>query len=190
MTRDHYAVLGVSVSASTEELRDAYRRLVRATHPDVAGAGSAHQFQQVQEAWDVLRDPEQRRNYDAKMRRARRDHRIGTRPLHKHHQVTDGPEHSGPQQIHLGLQMTCAEACRGGTLPVRMQVTQPCRICHGIGHHFGGICHACRGRGIARYLQTVTLAIPQDLEDEQTLGFPLNEFGLPHAVLILHVQIL
>ncbi len=57
-----YEVLGVSSSASDEELRRAYRRLLRQTHPDVGG--SAAKFQAVQIAWERVGSPERRATYD------------------------------------------------------------------------------------------------------------------------------
>jgi curved DNA-binding protein CbpA len=55
MRRDPYRVLGVSRTASSEQLHDAYRRRVKETHPDRAG-GSAEAFKEVQEAYDELRN--------------------------------------------------------------------------------------------------------------------------------------
>lgn len=57
-----YEVLGVSSSASDEELRRAYRRLLRHSHPDVGG--SASQFHAVQAAWERIGSPESRASYD------------------------------------------------------------------------------------------------------------------------------
>jgi curved DNA-binding protein CbpA len=57
VTRDPYAVLGVAPGASSEELHDAYRRLVKVHHPDRNGgsAESTRKFQQIQEAYEAVR---------------------------------------------------------------------------------------------------------------------------------------
>ncbi|MGO9513001.1 MAG: DnaJ C-terminal domain-containing protein [Steroidobacteraceae bacterium] len=63
--KDYYDTLGVTRSAGSEEIKRAYRKLARKYHPDVSKERNAEaRFKDVQEAYEVLRDPEKRAAYD------------------------------------------------------------------------------------------------------------------------------
>lgn len=64
--QDYYETLGVSREASQEEIRKAFRKLARQYHPDVnKSTGAEEKFKQINEAHDVLSDPEKRKKYDS-----------------------------------------------------------------------------------------------------------------------------
>jgi curved DNA-binding protein len=64
--RDYYDILGVSKTASQDEIKKAHRKLVRQYHPDVNKNNKAaeEKFKEAQEAYDVLSDAEKRKKYD------------------------------------------------------------------------------------------------------------------------------
>ncbi len=62
--RDFYEVLGINKSASKDEIKSAYRKLVRKYHPDNKETGDEAKFKEVQEAYDILYDDQKRQAYD------------------------------------------------------------------------------------------------------------------------------
>lgn len=62
--RDFYEVLGVSKSASKDDIKSAYRKLAKKYHPDNKETGDEAKFKEVQEAYDILYDDQKRSTYD------------------------------------------------------------------------------------------------------------------------------
>lgn len=63
--KDYYQIMGVARDAGAEDIKRAYRKLARKYHPDVSKEpGAEERFKEVNEAYEVLRDPEKRAAYD------------------------------------------------------------------------------------------------------------------------------
>src|SRR6187399_3492836 len=64
--KDYYATLGVSKTASEKEIKQAFRKLARKHHPDVNPGDKVAEgkFKEINEAYEVLGDPEKRKKYD------------------------------------------------------------------------------------------------------------------------------
>lgn len=64
--KDYYKILGVERTADDKTLKQAYRRLARKYHPDVnKSKGATERFKEINEAYEVLSDPEKRKRYDS-----------------------------------------------------------------------------------------------------------------------------
>jgi len=80
--KDYYQTLGVSRDADEKEIKRAFRRLARQCHPDVnpGDAGAEERFKEINEAYEVLSDPEKRGKYDQLGADWRRWQQFGGRP--------------------------------------------------------------------------------------------------------------
>jgi molecular chaperone DnaJ len=82
MAKNYYAILGLTLNATTDEIKDAYRRLAKEFHPDHY-AGDRRMFLDIQEAYSILSIPSRRRAYDEQ---------ITSRPVRTYHEC--GPYES------------------------------------------------------------------------------------------------
>jgi molecular chaperone DnaJ len=70
MAKNYYAILGISSHASPDDIRAAYRRLVKEFHPDCYD-GTSNRFLDIQEAYSTLSESASRRQYDRRVARSR-----------------------------------------------------------------------------------------------------------------------
>ena len=76
---DHYSTLGLNSAATLADVKKAFRQKAAFYHPDRnAAADAAARFRAVQEAYDVLQDPEKRQTYDDNRRRSLLDDPLAT----------------------------------------------------------------------------------------------------------------
>ena len=89
-TKDLYKLLGLSREASEEDIRKAHRKLVRKYHPDAnpEDPRAEERFKEIQRAYEVLSDPEKRREYDRALRTSSR--RSSARPRPRAGRRTEG----------------------------------------------------------------------------------------------------
>ncbi len=161
---DLYEVLGVSRSASAEELKRAYRKLARELHPDTnpGNPEAESRFKEVSQAYEILSDPERRANYD----RFGSDAGAGQNPFGAG-SVQDifdmffggmgGPrQRRGPQpgpDAEVALEITLDEAAFGATREITVTLPQRCTQCAGTGAAPGTTpvpCVECAGAGEVR----------------------------------------
>jgi len=167
--RDYYEVLGVSKTASDDEIKKAYRRLAKKYHPDVSTEDNAEaKFKEVQEAYDVLSDQTKRSQYDQFGHQAANggfgQGGFGGAGFEgfdfgdifsaffggsqRTSRATNRP-HKG-SDIQRRMTISFEESIFGKTEKVKIPVYDECHVCHGLGAESKKdikVCSRCGGSG-------------------------------------------
>ncbi len=173
-TKDYYAILGIGRAATDQEIKHAFRRKARELHPDVNSAPDAEErFKEVNEAYDVLSDPQKRQMYD----------RFGTVPGAAGGGAPGPGGFGGPgedffgfdmsdlfsaffsgvygggqgsrarregRDMALNIQITLEDAAQGAEKEIVLDRLANCDVCGGSGTTEGGrvvSCPVCNGTG-------------------------------------------
>jgi curved DNA-binding protein len=111
--KDYYKILGVDRNADEKEIKKAYRRLARQYHPDVNPGDKAAEarFKEINEANEVLSDPEKRRKYDALGQQYQRWQQTGGQPggFDWSQWVSAAASGSGPREAGGGVRVEYAD---------------------------------------------------------------------------------
>jgi molecular chaperone DnaJ len=171
-TKDLYQVLGVSKGASQDEIRRSYRKLARKYHPDAnrEDPKAEERFKEVQQAYEILSDPEKRREYDEGPRAyfggaGASPGGAGERVNVNFSDFSDlfgnfgdifGATRNKPQAIRgedvtVSVNLKFKDALEGITTRIAAPVEEACGRCRGVGAAPGTaprVCPECSGRGI------------------------------------------
>jgi molecular chaperone DnaJ len=173
--RDLYEVLGVERGASDEEIKRAFRKLAQQWHPDVNTEPEAQErFKQINEAYQVLSDPQRRQRYDT-FGRAGVDGGAGAGFEGFPGGFSDifdaffggatatGARRGRPQpgaDLRYDLRISFEEAIKGTEKEIEFRVLMPCLTCGGNGAEPGTqsvTCPRCEGRGEIRTVRQTML---------------------------------
>jgi curved DNA-binding protein CbpA len=92
--KDAYAVLGVDPAADDDYIASAYRTLARRYHPDIAGDAATRRMMRINAAWDRLRDPQRRADYDRELAETDPMRAAKTRTSHNRRRYAPPPHHA------------------------------------------------------------------------------------------------
>ncbi len=178
--KDYYKVLGVARTATQDEIKKAYRQLVKEWHPDKhqGDSGATQKFKEINEAYETLQDPQKRASYDSygssfggnqqRSSSHASGHGFGDfsdvfgdifenfmgggKPSRRAKAPTSMPG----SDIRYDLTITLEEAFTGKKRSIKYNTAIKCGDCNGAGSADGGVyvnCIACGGSGTTRAQQ-------------------------------------
>ena len=193
--KDYYATLGVSKTASKDEIKSAYRKLAKKYHPDLnKEPGAEEKFKEVQEAYDILYDDQKRQTYDqfgsAAFEQGSSTGGYGN-PFggagfssqgfggvdlgdlfssffgggSSRRQRSYGPQRGGDTLQRIRVQFMDAILGRKVTIPV--EYDEQCSSCHGTGAKNGSDFHTCPKCGGKGYINVQQRSIFGMMESQQ-----------------------
>lgn len=175
--RDYYEVLGVGKGATEAELKKAYRKMAVKYHPDQNpdNKEAEEKFKEVNEAYEVLSDPQKKAQYDQFGHAAFEQGGAGGGFYGQGFDMGDlgdifgsmfgfggfggSSRKSGPRRgndINVNIQLTFEEAAFGCTKEISVGILDECEACHGTGAKSGThaeSCPRCNGTGQERFVQ-------------------------------------
>ncbi|MGB8266029.1 MAG: molecular chaperone DnaJ [Candidatus Velthaea sp.] len=178
MAADYYDVLGVPRDADENQIKRAYRQLARVHHPDVAADKSTaeHKFKEINEAYEVLSDPQKRANYDRFGSAGGPDLSSGFGNFSGGEgfgEIFDmffgaaragaQPRRSGPARgsdLRYDVEITLEEAFTGTQREIAFNHLASCQTCKGSGAEPGSLivaCDRCGGSGVMRQVRQTPL---------------------------------
>jgi DnaJ-class molecular chaperone len=198
--KDYYKILGVAPDCSQEDIKKAYRKLARGSHPDTCGEKDSSKFREVQEAYDAIGSADKRQAYDNSLNEDQRH--VYYRPMFATWNNERGPFypasienffeqmlgnvlHSNPffqdqNEIdhELELILTADEARAGLIIPVTIPVRKNCPVCGGTFFSLFSFCDYCQGAGhIVRDI-TAKVEIPPQVRNNSRFRISIHEAGI------------
>lgn len=192
--KDYYRILGVERRADDRAIKAAFRRLARQYHPDVnpGDASAERRFKDINEAYEVLSDPEKRRRYDvlgpanwARATGAAPNARTA-RPGQSTFDFFQGVFSAANQRrararagrdVEQDVSITLQEAFAGSKRVFSVQGEDRCDKCDGTGRIGNGQpCATCAGSGLVSYARNIEVKIPAGVRDGSRIRIA-NEGG-------------
>jgi len=197
--RDYYQTLGIARSASADDIKKAFRRLARQYHPDLhTGAKKAEmekKFKELNEAHEVLSDPDKRKKYDqygAQWEQAeayeKARQQSGARGFGGGQEAGGGFSGEGfsdifgnifggrtrgggrgfamaGEDLETEVELTLREVLTGVTKRISLREPSTCAVCQGSGEFRGRTCPTCEGTGVKTESKTIEVKIPAGVQD-------------------------
>ncbi|HDM09477.1 MAG TPA: hypothetical protein ENF92_03045, partial [Desulfobacteraceae bacterium] len=167
-------------------------------HPDKAGPEAKDQFQDLQEAYEVLSNPDKRSSYDRMLRDKERGIHFGRKapiydssPWYRANFRRPFSRRYGPSRAHADLILILSqeEAQEGRSVEVDIPYYGPCPHCGGSGEVWFFPCMACFGEGLVRERRRVRLDIPAGIEDGSVVEIPIQTIGSIKRLITILIEV-
>ena len=181
-TTKYYKVLGVDKNASQDEIRRAYRKLVKTKHPDKGG--SQKEFQEIQLAYDTLSDENKRKVYDEYGEEGIKEGMDGQGPTDIFDLFTGGGGRKVKRKTKSVLQqmeVTLEDIYKGTEKYLEINRYRICKKCKGNGSkdpNANTTCPGCKGKGVKMVVQRMgntILQSQQSCPDCRGEGYVIKE---------------
>ena len=183
MEQSCYSILGVPRTATTGEIRAAYRRLARMYHPDLnAGPEAEARMQEINEAYNILSDPIRRYRHDSDVSAAGRQQRRSRRPGSQDNAAVRERDPRRGEDIAVAVVITQRQAAGGARKSFPTARLETCPRCRGSGLEpeetgAAAVCWRCVGEQRLHRELRLHATIPAGVAD----GSRLRLRGQGHA---------
>lgn len=161
--KDYYEVLGLKKGASDKEIKKSFRNLAKEHHPDKGGNDET--FKEINEAYEVLKDPDKKANYD---KYGHQETNRGSNDMHsrwseRFNQHFNQQNRPVGQNIRLSINITLEEAFTGIDKSFNYKRFNTCNDCKGAGGHDESACPHCNGSGMIREVFQTPVGMVQNV---------------------------
>lgn len=174
--KNYYVILQVDPKSTLEAIKRAYRRLAKRYHPDKRGltgsAANEEQFKEISEAYETLRDPEKRREYDKKLEHSKPKRAGFGTDFHRSREGFRRAQAS--PALSADIILSQEELLRGGSIPVEVPIQVECPYCFGFGNTFFFRCPECGGTGVIRDGHRMYIDIPLNVQHGDRVRYRLS----------------
>jgi molecular chaperone DnaJ len=195
--RDYYDVLGVSPGAGADEIKRAYRQLARRYHPDISGDERGGAFLEVSRAYEVLRHPDRRRSYDARLLSSNAADWLADEVAIDFPSVASVLDRmrsaffgaACDAALSAEIVVSPQEAFWGALVPLHVPLRCTCHRCGGRGEVWSEWCAACGGVGDVSAVHDMRLRVPAGVREGARFRFSIAPRGAPQTFVDVRITI-
>lgn len=151
--KDYYSILGIDRNASEQEIKDAFRSLSKKYHPDISKEPDAEaKFKEINEAYQVLSDPEKKQQYDMFGTADENDPFRGFDQVFAFGGMSPHEIKEHGTDLRITVRITMKEAYEGVHKKIKIKKQCTCHRCHGSGSEDNSytVCPVCKGSRFKR----------------------------------------